>query len=264
MGQDKKLFRCTACGYQTHHRGHWRAHTRTAKHQALAKPDACHACERCGKVYKHRQSLYKQRARCNAPAPPNAEATPQATSEAGLLRVIEQLIPRVAQTTNNINVQILLNRECGDAMTIQSFAKSLRMSLEDICQSSGEAKPGMVSNIVSANLGPLRVQDRPLHCTDLDRSKWLVHDERGGWREDTGTTVFRAASFGITKRFQELWDTAHPHWRTDEEQRSSWIDLVACLNADPKEDEVHATLARLAPHCKLTAGQLGEALRIAD
>lgn len=262
-------FTCTPCGYTTKHAGHWQAHLRTRRHQAAAIGPAPtleavrYSCPDCGRTYKHRQSLHKHQRKCSAaqalPAPPAPAAT---DSSSELLKVIEQLIPRVNQTTNNISVQILLNKECADAMTIQSFATNLQMSLEDICKQKSDGRPEAVSRIVSENLGPLRIQDRPIHYTDAGSSKWLVHDERGGWREDTGRAVMKAASFGMTRRFQTLWDKAHPDWRDDDQLRTSWIDIVACLHADPSDQEVGATLERLAPQCRLSADQLRTALLI--
>ncbi len=253
------MYSCAACNYSTPHRGHWKEHLKTERH---ARARARHTCGNCGKSYKHRQSLCRHRRKCEKRDQiPNAPGQEQST-QSDLLRVIEQLIPRVNQTTNNINVQILLNKECAEAMTIQKFATTLEMSLEDICARKNEGTPCMMSRIVTNNLGPLRVQDRPIHRTEGESSKWLVHDERDGWREDTGTSVFRAASFGITRRFQELWDAAHPDWRTNDELRTSWIDIVACLNADPAEREVRDMLEKLAPHCRLTADELRQSLLI--
>ena len=261
-------FKCAPCGYSTRHRGHWKEHVRTVRHRRAMGEVVDHECPDCGKVYKHRQSLHKHRRECTsrskAQEAPRGAASQKDTSSAELLKVIEQLIPRVNQTTNHINVQILLNEECGDAMTIQSFATNLRMSLRDICRQKESGKPAIMSKIVSENLGPLRIQDRPIHCTDDGRSKWLVHDEREGWKEDSGNTVIRAASFGITRRFQELWDAAHPDWRNDDSLRTSWIDIVACLNTDPSDGEVAATLDRLAPHCRLSAEELRTSLLLAS
>ena len=259
-------FVCGPCGYTTMHAGHWRAHLRTKRHQlggVTAAP--VHVCARCGRSYKHRQSLHKHQKACvhsgsETAAQPPAPASGSGGTNAELLKVIEQLIPRVNQTTNNISVQILLNKECGDAMTIQSFATNLQMSLEDICKQKTDGRSEAVSRIVSENLGPLRVQDRPIHCTDEGKSKWLVHDESGGWREDTGRAVMKAASFGMTKRFQSLWDEAHPNWRQDDQLRSSWIDLVACLHTDPSDQDVAETLERLSPQCRLSAEQLRTSL----
>jgi hypothetical protein len=260
-------FECSACGYLTSHRGHWRVHLRTERHRRATGLVADYVCDKCGRTYKYRQGLHRHRRACKSLGQLESAEVPASKSAAHseLLQVIEQLIPRVNQTTNNnnISIQILLNKECADAMTIQAFATNLRMSLEDICKQKTDGRPAAVSKIVSENLGPLRMQDRPIHCTDQGRSKWLVHDESGGWREDTGSTVVRAASFGITRKFQELWDAVHPNWRNDDKLRSSWIDLVACFNADPSDQEVGATLERLAPHCRLTAEELRASLLIA-
>ncbi len=258
MGKEHKYV-CSACNYSTTHRGHWKEHQASLKHAARA---ATHVCDACGKAYKHRQSLYKHKKSCDKnKAAPNAPPS-QSASQSDLLKVIEQLIPRVNQTTNHINVQILLNKECADAMTIQTFATSLQMSLEDICAQKNTGKPVMMSQIVSDNLGPLRVQDRPIHRAEGAPPRWLVHDETDGWREDSGTSVFRAASFGITRRFQELWDAAHPDWKNNDDLRMAWIDIVACLNADPTEKEVRDMLDRLGPHCRLTADELRLSLQI--
>jgi len=260
MKKTEERFHCDRCDYSTNHRGHWRAHLRSVRHKSRVDG---HVCSVCNRVYKHRQSLHKHQKKCHSDESVGGSGVDMGSTQSELLKVIEQLIPRVNQTTNNINIQILLNKECGDAMTIQTFATNLRMSLEDICRQKDSGRSNSVSKIVSENLGPLRMQDRPIHCTGAHSSKWLIHDERGGWREDSGNTVFRAASFGITKRFQELWDEAHPNWRNDEQLRSSWIDIVACLNADPSDKEVADTLDRLSPCCRLSSEELKSSLLLA-
>ena len=274
-------YTCKLCGYQTSHKGHWDAHILTAKHNRRCRSaERKYECPDCGRAYKHRQSLHKHKRRCafrgtgetpeacTAPPPPDQgtqDTTPHLDTSA-LMDIIKQLIPKVSQPTttthveNNINIQILLNERCPDAMTIQSFVTNLKLSIDDILRHKDAGRASGVSHIVKQNLKPLSVVERPIHCAPGADPRWLIHDEVEGWREDTGSALMREASFGIGRRFQTLWDAAYPSWKRDDRLRARWMEMVACLNADPTEEEISSMLRRLRPDCRLTLGEVKKAI----
>tara|TARA_Y100000816_G_C26063368_1_gene558612 strand:+ start:343 stop:969 length:627 start_codon:yes stop_codon:yes gene_type:complete len=177
-------------------------------------------------------------------------------SKEDLLGIIHKMIPQIGEKTTNINVQVFLDEKCKEAMTIQNFATKLTMTIEDIMAHQRKGLSTGVSNILIENLKPIPLMERPIHCTDVSGSTWMVHDETDGWKEDSGKTVMKEAGFGINRRFQDLWNAAYPNWQYNEILQQRWMELVKCLNADPTDKEIEATLEKLGPECKLTTKEI--------
>jgi hypothetical protein len=276
-------FHCECCDYTTSHLGHWKRHKTTLKHGILtntyilsAKPDnkPVYTCKNCNKTYKHRQSLYAHKKRCVVnPQEENVQISPttintenmENLSNNDLLAIIHQMIPQIGEkTTNtmntmnttNINVQVFLDENCKEAMTIQNFAAHLTMTIEDFLARQTKGFPTGVSNILIKNLKPIPLLKRPIHCTDGSGATWMVHDETDGWKKDNGKVVMKKTGFGINRRFQDLWNANYPNWQYNETLQQQWIELVKCLNTDPTDKEIEATLQKLGPECKLTTSEI--------
>ena len=275
-----QTFRCKACDYNTSRRSNWTKHLTTRKHQILTDTDVSATkssktfeCE-CGRIYKHRQSLFTHKKKCTyvPPSEPHTEneivsATNELEelSKADLLNVIREMIPKLGNTTttnNSINVQVFLDEKCKDAMTIQNFATQLTMTIEDILKHKQSGMPTGVSNILIENLRPIPLTERPIHCTDVKKRTWMVNDETEGWKEDNGKIVIKEAGFGINKRFQDLWNAAYPNWQYNEQLQKHWVELVQVLNADPSEKEIEKALKRIGPECKLTTEEIKQTIAI--
>ena len=116
---------------------------------------------------------------------------------------METLIPNIGNTTNNntytnnnvINIQMFLTQNCSDAMSIQNFAKQLSVTIDDLCKS----KKDCITQVVLKSLIPLSVNERPFHCTNLNKSEWFIKDENSGWEEDNGEKLLKNAELGIQK-----------------------------------------------------------------
>ena len=173
------------------------------------------------------------------------------------------MIPKVGNnnniTNNNINIQVLLAEKCGDAMTIQNFANKLTLTIEDLLK---ERKMiGNVGNIVVENLKPIPLLKRPIHCTDITKSTWMVNDAQDGWKEDDGTKLLKETGFSITKKFQALWDKAYPNWRTDIQQQQHYTSLVEQLSLDHTSSDIENILQQLGSKCTLTVEEIEESLK---
>ena len=274
-----RIFHCKFCDYTTSHIGHWKRHQTTRKHKILThdlhsvpkkgqespKPTLDnYVCEYCNKSYKHRQSLYAHKKKCFEFHKKNDEKPSTNTklnnindlSKSDLLDIIKEMIPQIGEKTTNINVQVFLDEKCKEAMTIQNFATKLTMTIDDIMTHKQKGLPTGVSNILIENLKPIPIMERPIHCTDIHKSTWMVHDETDGWKQDNGNVVIKEAGFGINKRFQDLWNAAYPNWQYNEILQQRWMELVQCLHTDPTEKEIDAALKKLGPECKLSVADI--------
>ncbi len=151
----------------------------------------------------------------------------------------------------NVNIQVFLNEHCKDAMTIQHFAKNLAFELEDLMNKNGKIFSG-ITNIVVDNLKPLSIKQRPIHCTDYEKSKWMVNDAKEGWTEDNGKKIITQTGIHIGKIFNTLWKDKYPNWQDNENMKDRWVKLVYLLTKEFSEEDVLRALKKISPECNLT------------
>ena len=81
----------------------------------------------------------------------------------------------------NINIQLFLDENCKDAMTIQNFVNQLTLKIADLTKNNSITDS--MPNILIENLKPLTLTERPLHLdkiTDKDNPIWMINDEKYG------------------------------------------------------------------------------------
>jgi hypothetical protein len=99
---------------------------------------------------------------------------------------ITKIIPRIGDMSNSnntntncnntFNVQMYLNNECKNAMSIQDFIKSIELNMSHLKAVTEKGYVDSVSNILIKALGALEITNRPLHCTDLKRDIIYIKD----------------------------------------------------------------------------------------
>jgi hypothetical protein len=201
------------------------AHLSTLKHQytdkILTNTDAENAenaykfiCE-CNKKYKHRQSLFLHKKKCNFSENTVVCLTEEDIKNAlgkddlisylmkensefkELLLEQNKIMMKMAENSgpsniNNgninshnktFNLNVFLNEHCKDAMNIMEFVDSLKLQLSDL-ESVG--KLGFVegiSNIIVRNLKAMDVHKRPVHCSDSKREvMYIKHEDK--WEKE--------------------------------------------------------------------------------
>ena len=269
----KENYICESCNYICEHKGNYNKHLLSKRHAKMCNSSNIGENDGeifrciCGKTYKHRQSLYNHERRCKVRSYPSENEKivldDEKPSYDQLLNIITNLIPKVGNNNNNvinnnINIQLFLDEKCKDAMTIQNFANRLTLSIEDLLK---ERKMlGNVGNIVVENLKPIPLLERPIHCTDVNNSTWMVHDAQEGWKEDDGKTLLSETGFGISKKFQALWEKTYPSWRTDQVLQQNYTYLVTQLSSNHEEKDIDKILQDLGSKCELTAEEIKASL----
>ena len=172
----------------------------------------------CGKEYKYRQSLSVHKKKCqkNSKEPIENTFVPEEKEPSDkqlLMTVIKQMaekdkqmteltsqitkiIPRIGDMSNSnntntncnntFNVQMYLNNECKNAMSIQDFIKSIELNMSHLKAVTDKGYVDSVSNIMIKALGDLEITDRPLHCTDLKRDTIYIKDN-DEWNKSSAT-----------------------------------------------------------------------------
>ena len=90
-------------------------------------------------------------------------------------------------TTNNnnqkFNLNFFLNETCKDAMSIQEFLDSIRITFEDLLLIGNTGFVNGVSDILIKQLLDMEVNKRPIHCTDSKRDT-IYLKENAAWNKD--------------------------------------------------------------------------------
>jgi len=229
---DKKSsekFHCVLCDYYSSRKSQYDRHLLTPKHQnankLLTNTDIegsksskneliinSFSCG-CGKEYKHRQSLFNHKKKCQQKNQEINNEIPQITPELimGVLQQNKELQQMLAEqnktiielsknntmtncnnTTNShnksFNLNFFLNETCKDAMNIMDFVDSIKIQLADLEKVGKNGFVEGISSIIVKNLNSLDESKRPVHCTDSKREVMYVKDENK-WEKENETNV---------------------------------------------------------------------------
>ena len=163
--------------------------------------------------------------------------------------MMDQIKSTIIGNNNNnnyININMFLNEECANAMSIQNFAKKLQITLDDLARNN---KREAISNIVIKNLKPLSITERPVHFKD--KCEWYIKDEEDGWNEDNGEKLIKAASFGIQRNWLKEFEKEYPTWMKNDKLRDLYVKLAGTSSSEIKEREKLTILKEVAEACNL-------------
>lgn len=233
--KNPKIFYCRLCDFLSSNKKDYTRHLLTTKHTNINKiltntdkntPDLSNTfiCD-CGRQYKHRQSLFNHKKKCNT----NNE---QLINEASLNekdiimtllqqnnqlqnQVIELCKERNTTTINNtigninshnktFNLNFFLNETCKDAMNIMDFVDSLKLQLSDLESVGKLGYVEGISNIIVKNLRALDIHKRPVHCSDSKREVMYIKDENKWEKENEEKNKLRKAIKKIANKNSRL------------------------------------------------------------
>jgi hypothetical protein len=254
-------FGCAKCLFKCCKKSDWERHIITLKHKKNVnelpkdyKPNlksaSSHLICDCGKMYKHRQGLWKHKQNCKGSNDQTISFDSNVVVQ--LLKqndefktlIIEQnksmmdqnnkMIETVKEVCKNnntnimnnshnnvnsnnkaFNLNVFLNEECKDAMDINDFIDSVKLQLSDLELVGKLGFVDGISSIIIKNLKALKVNERPVHCTDMKRETMYVK-EQGIWEKQEGDyknlrKVIKRIAFKNSKNLS-LYKELHPDY----------------------------------------------------
>ena len=236
-------YSCDICDYSACRKSHYDRHLQTARHKKLTAPNelgtdstqiySCH----CGKEYKHLSSLCKHKKNCTIEKSANTSSTnddkyDMLSSTIMMLvnenREFKQLLVEQnakmmemagnmgghnhhnttnTNSHNKFNLNVFLNEQCKDAMTLKDFVKSMEISMEEFIETGEIGFVDGLSQVLIQRIGDMDIHDRPIHCTDLKRETVYVKDAEK-WEKDTNQEKFRKAIKGVAYKNERM----RPKW----------------------------------------------------
>tara|TARA_B100000902_G_C27267873_1_gene894623 strand:+ start:302 stop:1222 length:921 start_codon:yes stop_codon:yes gene_type:complete len=271
-----KKYICNSCSFSTNSSKDWKRHLDTKKHQKLTEKNTnCNEwqCPVCNTKFGSRTTLWRHKKTCDEAAQPIVLT--QSSEEVNIMcddvnklfldaitentRLQKEILEQskalaeksnvvIGNNNNNnyININMFLNEECANAMSLQTFAKKLSLTIEDLHNKS--LREGL-TNIVIKNLQPLSLTERPVHCKD--KSEWYIKDEAKGWNEDSGEKLLKAASFGIQCNWVEEFEKRYPEWMKSDSLKDMYIQLAGTSSTDISDKDKMAILQRISAEVNL-------------
>ena len=213
-------------------------------------------CE-CGKSYKHKPNLYAHKKKCKLEKQDNLivydennlnykDMFLQILQKTDTLhnliieqskiiqekdKTINELIPKIGNSiTNsnnninsnnkNVNIQLFLNENCKDALSMDEFVKKIEISLTDLLFTKQKGLVNGISNIFIKNLNDLPEKERPIWCSDKKRKKIFIKEEE--WAEDVNNIKTKQAIKDVSdiqvKNINKYTEN-NPDWKDKENKK---------------------------------------------
>ena len=264
--KNPKEFFCKKCDFVSSNKKDYDRHLATDKHKMLTNVDKKtpknpkpFQCE-CGKQYKHRQSLSVHKKKCKIKNNEILEKIVEnkTINEKDMMSVPKEMWERVMNhmdkqqealvclsskssktINNNFNIQIFLNENCKDALSITEFVDSLQLKLEDLLYSKQNGAIEGISNVIIKGLNELDIEKRPLHCTDVKRETLYIKDENGWEKENKDKEKLKKAIFTTQQRQARLikeWQKENPDWADSMAKMEEFHQFVQKIYMDDGEE----------------------------
>ena len=283
-------YNCECCKYYTTKKNHFERHEKTEKHKKnkknapndnndndLGQKGHEHLACKCGRTYKHKSNLSRHRKKCKY----DESVGDGVASNDLIMKLVEEnseiknllfkqfetmqhqiteLIPKVGNNNivnnNNvvnkqkININIFLNEQCKDAITMNEFIDKINVTLDDLLVTKNMGLCEGVSNIFIENMNKLSLYERPMHCTDRKRETVYIKsnndvDGEGQWQKDDANKELKQAIKKISNVQQkriDMWVEAHPNWMNNSDEQDEYFRLIKnCtddLNENNKEQKI--------------------------
>ena len=229
----------------------------TEKSQKVADNKSAFKCE-CGRSYSNRQNLYRHQKKCDYESKlcQNVTTTTESTTAesfkemVGLMKEVVnkncELVEKLANgsgvgyhntsgsynntnSNNNIfNIQLFLNENCANAMSIQDFAKKLTIEMSDLDLIEND-EPKAIVGMIKKSLFGLSQNERPLHSHE---KKWYVKDQEEGWEDDESGKAVDVVKAGAAKSLSRLANDKYNTFMTDGKKAEAYAEAISKVNSD--------------------------------
>jgi hypothetical protein len=154
---------------------------------------------------------------------------------------------KVINTTNNItnnqfNLNMFLNEECKNALNIDDFINSLKLTVNDIEETGKLGYTQGITRIFVNALKDLDITKRPFHCTDIKRETVYIKDQDTWEKENAEKTKLRNVLKVIARKNLKMlpeWQEQNPDFRhLDTPENEKFIKIsLSSLGSEYKDEQ---------------------------
>jgi hypothetical protein len=216
---EQYIFKCNECNYSSSIKQSYARHIISKKHDNPPK----YICE-CGKKYKHRQSLYNHKRKCDSIRNDSLECENIKITPEMFYNLIEQnneLHKKIIEIASNVgenntivinnagtfNLNFFLNEKCKDAINVSDFVNSCKIELSDLEETGDLGYVEGISRIFIKNLEELGLDLRPMHCSDIKREILYIKDNNVWVKESNNQEKIKNLIREISnKNFRQIYE----------------------------------------------------------
>tara|TARA_Y100000389_G_scaffold191898_1_gene218740 strand:+ start:711 stop:1550 length:840 start_codon:yes stop_codon:yes gene_type:complete len=257
-----KEYYCKYCNYKCSNKTNFEKHLLSKKHQKKEieikqeKPDGKYICK-CGKLYKHNQSLYRHQLTCKFVQNKDTEnniISHTDNSQNSLIitellkelkekdKTIKDMIPKIGNNNNNkqFNINIFLNEDCKDAINMSDFIKSIKVSAEQLEYTTKNGLQKGLTNVILENINKLSLNERPVHCTDTRRDTMYIKDNNV-WEKDNDKSKIKEAINKVSgKNYSALsdWSKDNPDFMENENKQEYYTKTITTIGKKVDESKI--------------------------
>ena len=155
-----------------------------------------------------------------------------------LVKTINEIVPKIGTTNNitnnnntNFNLNVFLNEKCKDALNINDFIDSLKITLDDLLFSKKNGISKGITDVMIKGLKELDVYKRPIHCTDIKRDVMYIKDE-DKWHKDDNHDKIKNTIVKIADKERsalQQWAIDNPDWIETEQKQIEYLTMVRSI-----------------------------------
>jgi hypothetical protein len=131
------------------------------------------------------------------------------------------------QNNNKFNINLFLNEQCKDAMSMNEFIDSIEISMQDLLLTKEKGFASGISNIFIKGMSKLSPYQRPIHCTDVKRETLYIKNDK--WEKDANKEQIKDAIKSVSaKQFKNIkkYKETNPNCMTNETQRDEYLNII--------------------------------------
>lgn len=171
---------------------------------------------------------------------------------------IEETIPKINKTTNNINVMndhsnnlninVFLNEKCKNAINLSEFVNSIVVKIDDLERTKNLGFVKGISTIIISNLNKLDIYKRPIHCINQLQEILYVKDNNIWSQEDDDKRNMKCAIDAVAKKQLESvkdWENSHKDWHKYDKETDEYIKIIRQItNTEKEQNKIVKNIAK--------------------
>ena len=154
---------------------------------------------------------------------------------------LSEILPKLGNNVNNIhnvnnnnqkfNINIFLNENCKNAINMSDFIDSIKISVKELDTISTTGLASGLSTAIINNMQRLKIEDRPIHCTDVKRETLYIKDNDEWARDISHQTITKAIKQLSGKPFFALqkWKCDNPEFMDDERKQEYFAKALQAI-----------------------------------
>ena len=228
---------CKICNFNSNNKNDYNKHLLTIKHQNNTIPKKSFICEYCNDIFNSSTTLWRHRKKCMQEIN-NYDNNEKIKELENKIEDLEKEKKNIVNSTinnntfntinNNLNINIILDEKCKDAIEFTKFIDQIKLSIEDLLYTKQNGYIEGISNVFAKNLKELGPTKRPIHCChENDCTLYIKGNEK--WYEDNNGTELNNQINVISKKQLdtiEEWEKLHPNWISSEKESKIYMELI--------------------------------------